>query len=386
MRYDFAVLGATGLQGRIAAKDLLKSGYSVLLMGRDKKRVHFILDRFNSAGFEYFEARNIPDLTRKLKKSGANVAVNCVEGDWNLHILRACLDAGLNCLDLDATIEMTKKQFAMDPLLKQKNIINLTGCGSVPGTGNVMLRYAAEKFDRIRTIEAGFSYTSNLKKFVVPFSIQSVIEEFIEPAQIVRNNRIMHKIPLENVRKMHHRGIGVQNEFLVDHAEIYTFYHYYRKKGLKNVRFWAGFPEFHFNTVRTLIETGLGSKKPTIQISGVNRKLAPITFLSQALKEIKVPEGYRETENLWVKIWGKKNGKPKAILMECVVPTLKGWEQDYTNIDTGMPISIMAQMVRKGIIADKGCFSPEGCVPPQPYFRELRKRKMIVYENGRRIN
>src|SRR3989344_5534950 len=193
MMYDFIVLGATGLQGRIASKDLLKSGYSVLLMGRDKKRVDFILDRFSKSGFENFEATNIEDLTDKIKKSGADVVVNCVESDWNLNILKACLNAEVNCLDLDAEIWMTKKQFEMDSLLKKKGIISITGCGSVPGIGNVMLRHAAGKFDMINTIEAGFSYNSNIKKFVVPFAIQDVIKEFTEPAPIIENGKIVKK-------------------------------------------------------------------------------------------------------------------------------------------------------------------------------------------------
>jgi len=115
-------------------------------------------------------------------------------------------------------------------------------------------------------------------------------------------------------------------------------------------------------------------------------KIRPIDFLTQVLKRTKVPEGYKETENLWVHIYGKKNGKTKVIRMECVIHTLKGWEEDYTNIDTGMPISIMAQMIKKGIIKEKGAFSPEGVVPPEPFFKELKKRKMIVYENGKQIN
>ena len=44
-KFDFVVLGATGMQGRIVTKDLLESGYSVLLCGRDKKRVEKILKK-----------------------------------------------------------------------------------------------------------------------------------------------------------------------------------------------------------------------------------------------------------------------------------------------------------------------------------------------------
>lgn len=36
MNFDFVVLGATGMQGRIVVRDLLEKGYSVLLCGRDK--------------------------------------------------------------------------------------------------------------------------------------------------------------------------------------------------------------------------------------------------------------------------------------------------------------------------------------------------------------
>ena len=173
------------------------------------------------------------------------------------------------------------------------------------------------------------------------------------------------------------------NCFYVRHPETHTFYHYYKNKGVKNVRFYAGFPKHSFDRIKTLIELGLGSKEP---VNYKGKMIRPVDFLTQVLKRIKVPEGYKETENLWVHIFGKKDGKKKEIKMECVINTLKGWEEDYTNIDTGMPISIIAQMIKKGIIKEKGVFSPEGVVPPEPFFKELKRRKMKVYENGKRIN
>ena len=72
--------------------------------------------------------------------------------------------------------------------------------------------------------------------------------------------------------------------------------------------------------------------------------------------------------------------------MECIATTLKGLEWATCNVDTGMPASIIAQMVKKDIITEKGSFSPEMVVPPQPFFKELAKRKMYVYENGKKIN
>ena len=115
------------------------------------------------------------------------------------------------------------------------------------------------------------------------------------------------------------------------------------------------------------------------------KKIWPDEFAGELLKDIKYPKGYTETENLWVLIKGKENGKEKKILMECIVPPLKGWEDAGCNIDTGMPASIIAQMILKGTINKPGVIS-ENIVPVEPFFKELRKRKMLVYENGKRIN
>jgi len=383
MKFNFVVLGATGMQGRIVSRDLLENGYSVLLCGRDKKRLKKIRDRYKKTSFQYFDARDISKTAEIIKKSGANVVVNCVEGDWNWNALKACIMSNANCLDLGSEIWMTKKQISMNKLLREKGLISITGCGSVPGIGNVMLKHASQKFDKIDAIELGFAWDSNIKKFVVPFSIQSIIEEFTDKASVLKNNKWKKEIPLQTIRENYHRAIGKEKEFFTRHPEPYTFYHYFKHMGLKNIKFYGGFPEHSFEKINAMIELGLGSWKK-IDFRGI--KIAPIEFLTEVLKDIKSPEGYKEKENLWVDIKGTKDCKKKTILMECIVPTLKGWEDAGCNIDTGMPASIIAQMIKKGIITQRGSFAPEAVVPPEPFFKELRKRKMIVMENGKIIN
>jgi saccharopine dehydrogenase-like NADP-dependent oxidoreductase len=72
--------------------------------------------------------------------------------------------------------------------------------------------------------------------------------------------------------------------------------------------------------------------------------------------------------------------------MECLVPPLKGWEDAGCNIDTGMPASIIAQMILNKNITEPGSYSPEDIIPVEPFFKELKKRNMKVYENGKQIN
>lgn len=383
MKYDFVVFGATGMQGKIISKDLLESGYSVLLCGRDKKRLTRLMDKYKKTAFEYVDLRDINHAAKVIKKSGANVVACTAEGDWNMNALKAAMAANAHFIDLGSEIWMTKDQFALHGALKKKNLVAITGCGSVPGVGNVMLRYAAAKLDKVRSIEVGFAWDSNIKKFVVPFSIQSITEEFLDPAPYVENGKFKTAIPLESVRESFHRTIGKQSEFLTRHPEQYTFYKYFKNKGVKNIHFYGGFPKHSVDKIIAMIDLGLVSKK---EINFRGMKVKPVDFTTEVLKDLKFPKGYKEYENLWVKLYGVKNGKKKEILMECIVPTLKGWEDAGCNIDTGMPASIMAQMIKKGEIEDYGSFAPEAVVPPKPFFKELRKRKMKVLENGKIIN
>ena len=72
--------------------------------------------------------------------------------------------------------------------------------------------------------------------------------------------------------------------------------------------------------------------------------------------------------------------------MDCLVKTLDGWENYGSNINTGMSISIMAQMLNKNLIKKYGITAPEESVPPAPFFGELNKRKIFVYEDNKKIN
>ncbi len=381
--FDFVVLGATGMQGRIVTRDLAENGYRVLMCGRDKKRIDHLLHNYKKTDFEYFDARNINRTARIIKRAGADVVVNCVEGDWNLNILKSCIKANVNCLDLGSEIPMTQDQFALHDKLKKKNLISITGCGSVPGIGNVMLNHAAKKFDSLHSIEVGFAWNSNIKKFVVPFSIGSIIDEFTEPATNVKEGKFVKTRPMDSLITTKEPFVGKEKCMYVRHPETYTFYHYFKNKGLKNVRFYAEFPPHSFDVIAKLIDLGLNSEKK-ILVEGVH--VTPLDVLTETLKDLKFPKGYKEKENLWVRLYGAKNGERKTTLMECIVNTNKGWEDAGCNIDTGMPASIMAQMVKEKIISEKGSFAPEAIVPPELFFKELRKRKMVIYENGKRIN
>jgi len=379
MPYDFVVVGATGLQGSIVSRDLLEQGYRVLLCGRNRARVEPLLKRHRRAAFRFVELTDRSGTAAVVRGAKAPVVVNCAEGDFNLDVQRICLRVGSHYLDLGSDVRMTARQFALHEGFQRKRLCAMTGCGSVPGVGNVLLGYMAEKLDRVDAVEVGFAWAANVPVFVVPFSITSIVEEFTEPSCIFQNGRMKSLKPQSGARTVRVPWIGRQKVFLVQHPEVYTFSRYLGPKGVRSVRFYAGFPEFSYETIMTFIKSGVAAKKP------VKDGVRPIDLLTQELKFNRPPKRYREREDLWVRVTGLRNGRKRTMRMDCLAPTLKGWEEHGCNIDTGLPCSIMAQMVREGIITATGSRSPEFFVPVKPFFEALAKRKMHVYENGKRI-
>lgn len=386
-RYDFIVTGADGLQGQIVTRDLLERGYTVFASDIYKTKVGPIIEKYgpDRSFFSFVDLRNVKAITAAILESGADTVINCADMYWNVNVYKACLEAKVNCVDLGSWIELTEKQLAMDALFKKIKRTAVTGCGSVPGIGNVMLRYAAKKFDTLISVEVGFAWDSNQKKFVVPFSMKSILEELTCSPRIIQGGQWVRKKALEIFLEREFRLIGRQKVFLVQHPELLTFFHYYKNQGLKNVRFFAGFPEHSLAKIYTLIELGFQSDKP-VDIPELKGRMAPFDLLNPVLKRLKTPRGYTESENLWLEVTGLKNKKLKTILMECLVPPIEGWEMHGCNIDTGFPAVIIAKMIKDKIIKKYGSFAPEAVVPEKYFFAELKKKGLEVYENSKLIN
>lgn len=380
MRYDFLIIGSSGMQGRIVSRDLAERTYRLALADLYRDGSERLLERDPKIPFTYIDLRRAREAAAFIARTDAPIVINCAEGDWNLDVFRACLTAKKHVIDLGSDVPMTKAQLALSSAFRRAGLTAITGCGSTPGINDVMLRSIIQRLDRVTTIELGFAWDTNIKRFLVPFSIESIIEEFTEPAPAVEDGKWVYHRPLDTIIEREFRAIGKQRCFIVRHPETYTFFHAYRRYGLKHLRFYAGFPDHSFRVIAMLAELGLGGKEPvTIDHS----EIRPVDAVSRTLQRIPMPEGYRETENLWVHAVGRIGRKVARIKMECIVPTLPGWEDAGCNIDTGLPASIIAQMVHDSRIRKRGSFAPGAVVPIAPFFSALRDRGMTIYENGK---
>lgn len=383
MKHDFIIFGGTGQQGRICARDLLESGYSVLLVGRDPKPIDPLLKRYRKALFKLSDLHKEKNLVKLIKDSGADVVINCAELNFNVQIMDACIKAGKHYTDLGGLHTMTIEQYKRDAAFKRIGKLALTGCGSTPGITNVMASYVAGDFDTISSIDLGFAWDSNMKHFVVPYSMKSIFEEFTEEPVIFKNGSFARTDRLHCQGTMKFKDVGEQTVYCIVHSEVYTFAKYFKDKGLKEVKYYAGFPAHSFNVIQVLMNLGFSSRQP-VDVRG--SPMRPIDLTVSLLKKIRPPQGYKETENLWTIVRGTKRGKKAETALNCIVKTVDGWEEAGSNINTGRTISIMSQMVKRGLTDEAGVYAPEVVIPHGEFFAELAKRKMYVYQNNKRIN
>lgn len=382
MRYDFLIFGGTGIQGRICAKDILQNGHSCLLAGRDPSGIKEILQN-KKASFIKIDLRNKDELEKIVKNFSGKIVINCAELSFNVEIMKTCLKFGKHCTDLGGLQQITKEQFKLHKEFKKKNLICITGCGSTPGILNVLVAYVVKKFDSVETIDLGFAWNSNIKKFVIPYSMESIFEEFTEKPITFHGGKFKKENRLICRGEIDFPYVGRQEIYCIVHSEVYSFARYFKKLGLKNVHYLAGFPPHSFEVIQTLLQLGFDSKEK-MTINGF--RISPIDFTNQVLKKLKTPRGYKETENLWAKVYGKIGNREVMKEINCVVRTVKGWENAGSNVDTGRTISVISQMLHNKQIFERGVFAPEAVIPQGEFLKELSKRKMFVYLDGKKIN
>ena len=169
--------------------------------------------------------------------------------------------------------------------------------------------------------------------------------------------------------------------------EPFTFHEYLKDVGIKNIAVCASFPDHSREVINLLIDLGFTKwgDESMIELDD-GFMVEPTDCTAEILRRLPIPPGYKEKECLWLKVYGKKDGKDKLVEMDALAETIPGWEDATCNIDTGIPVSITAEMVNDGRISEHGVFPPEFIVPPMPFFEELAKYNIWIYENGKKIN
>lgn len=381
------ILGA-GLQGDIVATDLCDKELS-----KDAKEIIIADNNFDKAervaakfGLKAVKCDVTDQNTLIETIKGAEVVINCVQYNWNISVMKACLEVKAHYIDLGGLFHVTREQFKLHDDFIQAGLIAILGMGSTPGTMNVMAGYAASLLDTIKEAHAICGcgdFTKTNAVIGIPYSLLTVMEEHTLDPWILKNGELI-AVPAGSGREIINfsEPIGNAEAWYCIHSEPAQFARSFKDKGIKEASFKLSLPAEFEERIQFLADLGFGTNEE-INIDGIDVK--PLkTMLAVVSKYLERYDSKQDGELndcdvLRAVVSGTKDGIEKEIIVESVIRTSRKWGFMAGALDTGVPPSIVAQMICRGQVKERGVLSPEQCIPPILYFKELEKREMPVY-------
>ena len=370
------VLGA-GLMGRAVVHDLAgaREVSRIVVADFDLARANDVARKFGrgKARGIFADVREVKGVAKILR--GCDVVVNCTQYNWNLDVMRAALAAQVHYMDLGGLYHMTRKQFALDRDFRRIGKLAIPGLGGAPGITNVMARALADPMERVESIRvynAGADQQEYDSPIAYSFSIATILDELTMPPVHFTGGRYVAKPMLSEPEPgtfPHPIGKIVLRHSI--HSELGTLAESFRKKGAREVFFKINYDPKLVELVRNLVDAGFASRDP-ITVNGA--KIAPRAMLLALMQKSAPTKTPLDVEALRVVVTGKRRKKRVGLAMEMWADHTVRPQLSAVARDTGFPAAIAAVMHGRGEIPGVGVQAPENVVPPEPFFRELKKR------------
>ncbi|HNS71983.1 MAG TPA: saccharopine dehydrogenase C-terminal domain-containing protein [bacterium] len=207
--------------------------------------------------------------------SGQDLVIGALPGFMGCKTLEAVISAGVNCVDISFFPE---DPFSLDALARARGVTAVTDCGVAPGMSNLIIGHhqRSMQIDSFECLVGGLPQTRTWPfEYKAPFSPLDVIEEYLRPARLVENGRIVTRPALSEPELVNLAPVGTLEAFNTD--------------GLRTLLTTTKIPEMREKTMRypghcqlmkILRESGFFSDEP-ISVQGV--MVAPRALTSRLL-------------------------------------------------------------------------------------------------------
>lgn len=382
------VLGASGQIGAYTVQDLIEmcGEKDVIASSRKMSNVKKAVDDLKLAKkvkLMELDATDKSKVLETIKKEKVESVVNCAWYQTNLGVMEACLKGGATYTDLGGFFDTCLKQIDLHKHWQDAGINATIGLGSTPGMTNVAGAAGAKKLDSIDSIDivCAWGNTLPVKEAGWPgYSIRTVLDEFTQQSvQWINSKYAKQEILGGETDVTMPDPIGKVKAYFIKHSEPATMGKYLKAK---NVTFRIGFPATDMNTFLTLRALGFADTSP---LDAGGAKISPLDYLT-AMYQRGIQQGRAapptekvEYDMFRIDCQGKKDGMPSTVTYFIVT-----WNDPERGVssarDTSVPPSIVAHWQHSKKIKEAGVFPAEATVDPEPFFKELGKRKILVDE------
>ncbi|MEO7138598.1 MAG: saccharopine dehydrogenase C-terminal domain-containing protein [Gemmatimonadales bacterium] len=381
------VLGA-GAVGTVSALKFAQDAMLEKLVIADavSARASLLADRLNDPRVTAISL-NAGDrlaVVNALRQFGITLVLNAALPATNIDVMRACLQAGCDYIDLASAgtdadgIPKMDDQFALDAEFKAAGRLALLGMGADPGTTNVYAAYAAKHLldvvTEIRVRDGDNSICTGHDGFIAAFSPWVMIDECLCKAVSYRGGRYYLEEPLTGLEPFDFPELGVLNCYYVDHEESRTLPRFF--PAAQTVDFKLCMDDVTVETLRVMKRLGL-SRKDRVQVG--DHSIVPRDLVVALLPDPRDLAGrMRGKTCVGTLAKGFKNGEPKAYYIYNVTDhetVFKELGVQATAYQTGIPPVIAARLIAQGVWRGTGVMSPEQ-FNPDPFIEQLVREGM----------
>jgi saccharopine dehydrogenase-like NADP-dependent oxidoreductase len=368
VRTPVAVLGAGAMGG--AAATLLgrhRDEIDLLVLDVDEGRARAVAERAGGEG-RGFDARSgeLAEILRDVRAVAA-----CLPYRLNLEVMEAALAAGCAYADLGGLFHVTRRQWELHERFREAGVSAVMGIGSAPGLTNVLARRAADRLDSVASVDmvdGAVDLASGGGAFGVPYSIETILDEFTEPAMVFEGGQ-MREVPAGSgvVEWDFPDPVGVQPAMYTLHSEPATLP--FTIVGAPDVRWRLALPRAVHEGFTLLVAAGLASTKPVETPSG---PAIPREVLAAVLGRL--PGGDAEAhdvEYLDVRVAGERGGS-RSVVRELARfdPSPEGLSAGAFG--TAIPITVSARWQADGRVP-AGVHPPETAFDAEAFVAELER-------------
>ena len=325
------------------------------------------------------DADDVPALVKLLKSFKPDVVINVALPYQDLHIMDACLEAGVNYVDT-ANYEPPETahfeyswQWAYQERFKEKGLMALLGSGFDPGVSNVYCAWAKKKhFDTIEQIDIiDANAGDNGQPFATNFNPEINIREVSAPGRYWENGEWITTKPLEIKRTYNFPTIGDKNIYLMYHEELESLTKNFAKYGIKRARFWMTFSDNYLTHLNVLKNVGMTRIDPVMY---EGKEIIPLQFLKKLLPDPATLGPLTKGKTcIGCVIQGTKDGKPRTYYIYNLCDHQEAYREVQSqaiSYTTGVPAMIGALLVATGVWKGAGVFNMEE-FDPEPFMEKL---------------
>jgi len=376
------VLGGAGAMGMVTVRDLAESPEvsEVIIGDVNMEKARKVAEW---AGEEKISIRKVDISSMESlipAMQDADAVANAAPYHLNLAVTKAAIKAGKNLTDLGGVYYMTLKQLELDNEAKNAGITVVLGCGLAPGVADILAKHGADKLDKVEEVHIWYGDRS-FEPAKYKWSFRTVLEEYTKGPVIYEDGEFKRLPPFSGKQLVKFPApVGERPCCYALYSGLATLPQTIGK-GVRKVDCSMSYTQEDELRIKVLNELGLTSDKP-IKIGGV--QISPREFLLRCVPPPDVRA--KDSSSLIVEVKGEKDEFPTRIRYSLVQQFHEKYGVSAIAYLTGVPLSIVSQMLAKDEIKERGVLPPEIAVPHKTFFKELAKRGITISEAIEKIS